>query len=135
MFLFLIGGVYYYFHEIDHFFDILTEKVLDTINRPYYESLFTETSILSYQDKVWLSSLFKKNNIKTELIYRATFNGCSADEFHRLVKDQGPTISIVYTEFGKTFGGYASVSWESEKSYHHDPEAFIFSVSHRTIHE
>jgi hypothetical protein len=78
--------------------------------------------------------LFKKK-IKTELIYRATTDQCSADKFHEKVKDIVPTISIIYTEFGKTFGGYTTIPWEPVKTYKFDKEAFIFSVTHRTKHE
>ena len=48
---------------------------------------------------------------QTKLIYRASKYKCSAEKFHDIVDDRGPTIHIIKTEFGKVFGAYASKKW------------------------
>jgi hypothetical protein len=63
------------------------------------------------------------------LLYKASDHGWSSAEFHNRCDSRGPTITIVRTAKGAEFGGYASVSWEKERGYRADPNAFLFSIT------
>eukprot|EP01122_Echinamoeba_exundans_P011561 TRINITY_DN4631_c0_g1_i1.p1 TRINITY_DN4631_c0_g1~~TRINITY_DN4631_c0_g1_i1.p1 ORF type:complete len:2986 (-),score=498.77 TRINITY_DN4631_c0_g1_i1:15-8972(-) len=63
------------------------------------------------------------------LLYKASDHGWSSSEFHNRCDSRGPTITIVRTAKGAEFGGYASVSWEKERGYRADPNAFLFSIT------
>ena len=63
-------------------------------------------------------------------------DGFRAEDFHRKCDNMQSTVSFVKSEFGKVFGGYASVSWTSQHPDKGkvDPKAFIFSLTHKTKH-
>ena len=49
---------------------------------------------------------------------RATEDGYTAEKFHRLCDNMGPTLTVLKSdnsEFGKdkVFGGFTTLSWES----------------------
>lgn len=46
------------------------------------------------------------------LIYQATVNGWTADNFHQCCDGKGPTLHIIKTDKNRIFGGYTSVSWD-----------------------
>ena len=46
-----------------------------------------------------------------ELVYNASRDGWSADDFHLNCDGIGPTLVVMETTMGKTCGGYTSVSW------------------------
>jgi hypothetical protein len=77
------------------------------------------------------------------LLFRGSRDGWSAKIIHSKIDGQGPTITIIKTQKGKIFGGFASVSWESNatkhyyngsayvehsKNYKPDKNTFLFSV-------
>ena len=72
---------------------------------------------------------------KLEMIMKGSEHGFSANIFHELCDDKGPTLFVVESEHGKIFGGFTSVSWNSlNAKYFADPTSFIFSISNKTIH-
>lgn len=82
------------------------------INKSQGENSFKE-NIKNFFSKdnledVYIKSLIPKNNISilTKLLYRASVNGDSTDTFHKYCDSTGPTITIIKSEQGKTFGGY-----------------------------
>jgi hypothetical protein len=101
---------------------------------PEIDDYSIETFYLELEDeklmKSWIGS-----NIKFELIYRGSRDGFTAHKFHELCDNQGATICLIKSEHEKVFGGYSSVSWESDNTFHSDDKAFIFSLSHKTIHK
>ena len=60
--------------------------------------------------------------------------------FHQLCDDKEDTLSLIETENGKVFGGFAHMKWETVSQlgklalgkYRHicDPDAFIFSIDY-----
>ena len=42
--------------------------------------------------------------------------------------DKGPTIVLIKTTAGHTFGGFTHVSWDSSDTWKKDTESFVFSV-------
>ena len=65
-----------------------------------------------------------------DLLYRASLDGWSVADFHRLCVGQGPTVTIFTTDQGYIFGGYAQQPWISGyyDSCIADANAFLFSV-------
>jgi hypothetical protein len=71
-----------------------------------------------------------------ELMMRGTRDGFSAKMFHELCDGKGSTVTMIESEAGKIFGGYTSLSWMSyDCKYQTDPDAFIFSLSNKSIHK
>jgi len=71
------------------------------------------------------------------LLYRAGLHGWTANKFHELCDDQGPTITVMKSEAGKVFGGFTNTSWESPASKKWgkpDCEAFIFSIDRLKVY-
>ena len=80
----------------------------------------------------WINS----NNDKTiKLLYKATRDGDSYEDFYRLCENKGPTITIALTTKGYKFGGFTSLSWKNPhcgkngNRYYTDKNAFIFSLN------
>ena len=64
-----------------------------------------------------------------KLLYCASDNNWSAKLFHSLCDNKGPTITIIQSEYGNIFGGYTSVSWNSDTTgYRFDKNAFLFTI-------
>ena len=65
-----------------------------------------------------------------ELIYRATKDGATPNDFHNKCDNQGPTICLFKNDKGNIFGGYASISWERNNgSYRSASESFLFTLT------
>ncbi len=46
-----------------------------------------------------------------QVLYRATRDGGTAEDFHRLCDRQGPTLTLIRDTRGCVFGGYTSAEW------------------------
>ena len=69
-------------------------------------------------------------NIKLSLLYRGSINGFSADKWHKYSDNNGPTITLILTEYDHIFGGYTSIPWNNNGSgYKTDKHAFLFSIN------
>ena len=65
-----------------------------------------------------------------ELIYRASKDGATSNDFHNKCDNKGPTICLFKNEKGNIFGGYASISWDKNVGdYRSAPDSFIFSLT------
>lgn len=51
------------------------------------------------------------NPISCKLIYRASRDGYNAEDFHKHCDNQGPTLSLLFSELDRLFGGYTDISW------------------------
>ena len=68
------------------------------------------------------------------LLFRASEHEKNlAEKFHELCDGKGPTITIVRSENKKLFGGYASISWNSDGESS-APGSFLFSLDQQTKH-
>ena len=73
------------------------------------------------------------NNIK--LIYRATRDGDSIENFHSKCDNIRNTLMIVETTTGYIFGGFTSVGWNNNKGKDiYDNKAFCFSLNLKKIY-
>ena len=87
----------------------------------------------------------KYNNILFKLVYRATRDGDSAEDFHKKCDKIGPNITLVLTINNIRFGGFTKNNWEhlKEDINEKDPEigsgkddidAFCFSIDLNKIY-
>ena len=49
-----------------------------------------------------------------DLIYSGQNNGMQSEDFHEACDDLGPTLVFAKSEDGRVFGGFTSLSWQSE---------------------
>jgi len=84
------------------------------------ETLLTHD--LKKEIKAWLP---KKN---FSLLYKATWDGFDAKDFHQRCYNAGSTITLVQSQEGYLFGGYTSLPWEGNGVYKTDPTAFLFTL-------
>ena len=65
---------------------------------------------------------------KFKTLYKASENDYSASKFHQICDGKGPTITIIKSNYGNIFGGYASKQWPTVSSYKMDPECFLYLI-------
>ena len=53
----------------------------------------------------------------------------TANVFHKKCDNKGETITLIKNEKGNIFGGYASIPWTDDDSYHSAPESFLFTLT------
>ena len=66
---------------------------------------------------------------KIELLFRATKDGATADDFHKKCDNQGPTLCLYKNDKGNIFGGYAPISWTNKGGGKTAPGTFIFTLT------
>lgn len=99
-------------------------------------------TISSVTQKVFLSEL-RKNwlpNKWFELLYRGSRNGMTPAAFHNTCDRKGPTLVLIAAQSARlpvsVFGGYASLSWSSDRRRVSSAEAFetfLFSVTNPAV--
>ena len=100
------------------------------------ESEIWKSDIIDDEDKKTLNNWININNDKKiKLLYKASRDGDSYQDFYRLYENKGPTITIALTTNQYKFGGYTSLSWKNphnganNNKYYEDNTAFIFSLN------
>lgn len=94
--------------------------------------LFIGGTLLTPEDQLQLNKFYGKENQKWHLIYKATRDGFSIDDFHRCSDSQGPTITVIETLDKYLFGGYTSVNWNFHQGMNiavEDRNAFLFTLA------
>ena len=61
-----------------------------------------------------------------ELIFRGSRDG---KDFHKKCDNKGETITLIKNEKGNIFGGYASIPWTSDNSFHSASDSFLFALA------
>jgi hypothetical protein len=66
---------------------------------------------------------------RLELLFRATRDGWTGADFHRLCDNQGATVTVVRSTNGNVFGGFAHVPWAvGTNNARPDASAFLFRL-------
>ena len=68
-------------------------------------------------------------NRKMELLYRGTRDGMTCEDFHNKCDSKGETISIIKSDKGYIFGGFASISWGNSGRWQSAPDSFLFTLT------
>jgi hypothetical protein len=96
------------------------------------KDLFIGGTLLTQEDQFQLNEFYGNNTQKWNLVYKATRDGFTIDDFHRCSDSQGPTITIIQSLDKYLFGGYTSISWnyhQGVKSGVNDSTAFLFTLT------
>jgi hypothetical protein len=71
---------------------------------------------------------------ETKLLYRATRDGSSIEEFHSRCDNYPNTLMLVQTTKGYIFGGFTSIGWISKNGANiQDKNAFCFSITFKYL--
>jgi hypothetical protein len=73
-----------------------------------------------------ISSILKDDKSKWEMIYKGTWDGFKAKNFHDKCDNHPNTITIISAN-NHTFGGFVSIPWHSKIDSSYDSNAFLFS--------
>ena len=80
--------------------------------------------------------IFKNNNPKFNLVYRASRDGDDPKDYNNKCQGQKNTVCIIETKKGCIFGGYTETVMDFYKSGNvKDPNAFVFSIDKMKIYE
>ena len=74
--------------------------------------------------------------VSTRKVFLATYNGWTAEDFHRECDNVGPTLVLVRNyKPTNVFGGFTMAEWDSPifPSFKEDKSAFLFSVEDELI--
>ena len=75
-------------------------------------------------------------NKKFKLLYRATKDGDSYNEFHSKVNNKGETITLFKTDKNRKFGGHISKSWNSSSGWQKgDVSYFLFNFNEKKCYK
>ena len=75
------------------------------------------------------------NNLKFQLIYKASIDGDSTSDFHELCDNETDVIVAIETEEGRRFGGYTKIGFDSSCKSKIDESAFLFSFDKMKIYK
>ena len=80
--------------------------------------------------KEWISENGRIKNIK--LLYRATEDGDTSENFYKKCGQKGPTLSIIKTKKERRFGGFSMTEWNCKESNQQlfDNKAFLYSLDY-----
>ncbi len=76
---------------------------------------FSDSAILTNDaQRKFVISLFVNEvfSAKVMRLYKATSNGFAAANFHSCCDNKGPTLTLIKTVAGHTFGGFTHTSWD-----------------------
>ncbi|XP_062580368.1 uncharacterized protein LOC134242299, partial [Saccostrea cucullata] len=62
------------------------------------------------------------------LLYKVSRDGGSAEKFHKLCDNKGPTVSVFYNKDNNVYGGYLSETWGASNGWCTDQNAFLFKL-------
>jgi hypothetical protein len=78
--------------------------------------------------------MMNADDLKLQLIYKATRNGFLLENFNNKCYNMGQTISVMKSEYGKTFGGYTNLSLNKKGWISGTGKSFIFQLDYNTKH-
>ncbi|XP_052285298.1 interferon-induced protein 44-like [Dreissena polymorpha] len=64
------------------------------------------------------------------MLYKISRDGCNSQTFHQKCDKQGPTVTLLYNQQDSVYGGFVSVSWNSNGNYIQDTNAFLFQLKY-----
>ena len=111
---------------------IITSKITlcESLSSPTGRLDLSDSYILvNEQDKLLRSLCQFDENIKFKLIYKASRDGFSAENFHSKCDGFQNTLTIIKVkDSSNIFGGYTTAAWDSSNTNKKDEHAFIFSL-------
>jgi len=77
----------------------------------------SKSKILTFAGWSKINKMFPIKVKQYELLYRGSRDGFDSNFFHAKCDGFGPTLTVIKNSFGKTFGGYSPVSWDSSSGW------------------
>ena len=112
----------------------LKDKLNEHINQKElnYIDIFKDSVILTNEkEKCTMYNMLNKRIKYATLLYRGTWDGDDAKNFHEKCDNKGPTLTLCKEKNGIIFGGYTEAEWDSKNRHpKYDKNAFIFSVTY-----
>ena len=91
-----------------------------------------ESSLIIQDNEIDLIKYFIGKNPKFRLLFRATIDGDTKEDFDKKCLNKQPTLALVKNKLGNRFGGYTTQNWNHDKEYDkNDPLSFIFSLDRK----
>jgi len=98
------------------------------IKTPEFKRL-NSAMITAKEKKQLLNWIVDKKANKFELLFKGSRDGFDSQKFHQKCDGQGPTITIVKSDYqDHIFGGYTSISWHHTGNYTQDNNAWLYSL-------
>ena len=95
----------------------------------HYKKIFKFSNILSKDLITTDLLLILPKIISSKLLYKISHLGPSAELFHKLCDNKGPTLMFIKTATGHIFGAFNSLSFKSESKYELSYNNFLFSIT------
>jgi len=113
-----------------------TEAALVNFGNELKQSFDEHSIVRTFSHKMlllsWISEACKTRRFSLKLLWKGLVDGFAAATFHNKCNNQGTTVTVVLSEFNCIFGGFTTKPWASNNVYVYDPQAFIFSLTHKT---
>ena len=77
----------------------------------------------------------KNSDLKFQLIYKASIDGDSTNDFHDLCDNESDVIVAIETDSGLRFGGFTKIGFDSSCKSKMDDDAFLFSFDKMKIYK
>ena len=72
----------------------------------------------------------KPKSMKLEVLFSTRSSGWNNPAaFHTACDHKGPTLVLIQSADGASYGGYTSISWTSNNQYQTDTKAFLFRIA------
>ena len=111
----------------------LDPNTFGQFNLNAYSSDIFKSQILTCEQPLGLIELCEfSSNDKFKLLYRASRDGFSCNDFHSKCDGKCHTLSLFKVKNSSfIFGAFTSVAWDSSCYYKPDPHAFLFSLTNK----
>jgi hypothetical protein len=91
-----------------------------------------QNSLIIQENEIELIKNFIGKNPKFKLLYRATVDGDTKEDFDKKCLNKQPTLALIKNKLGNRFGGYTTQNWNYDQEYDKkDPLSFIFSLDRK----
>ena len=91
-----------------------------------------ENSLIIQENEIELIKNFIGKNPKFKLLYRATVDGDTKEDFDKKCLNKQPTLALIKNKLGNRFGGYTTQNWNyDQETDKKDPLSFIFSLDRK----
>ena len=116
---------------------ITKQEIKELVNKNKIDSKIItkneEVELLA--NRLTYKGFIKNQKVIFNLVYRASRDGSSPNNYHSKCDGKMNTICIIQTIKGCKFGGYTETKIDSSSNNYKDPNAFVFSLNKLKIYE
>ena len=110
------------------------KEILELNNiKKIYKKRIDSSIIYTKEENNFIIDSIGKQNLEFEKIYKMSVDG-DREAFHKKCDNQGPTLCLFkIKDKDIRYGGFASVSWDTNSNEKRDQNAFIFSINKKKM--